>query len=81
MEPFAPLSDLHAAASYVSEKLRAYVCEEAGFGYGVGIPHAFAGSWEVRALSEGLGGAAGEGFEVGQTASGDGPSRGNIVRG
>ncbi|KAG7562350.1 hypothetical protein FFLO_02242 [Filobasidium floriforme] len=63
MEPHAPLSDLHAAASYVSEKLRAYICEEAGFGYGVGIPHAFAGSWEVRALSEGLGGAAGEGFE------------------
>lgn len=71
MEPHAPLSDLHAAASYVSEKLRAYVCEEAGFGYGVGVPHAFAGSWEVRALSEGLGGAAGEGFEVGHTAVGD----------
>jgi hypothetical protein len=69
MEAHAPLSDLHAAASYDSEKLRAYVCEEAGFGYGVGIPHAFAGSWEVRALSEGLGGAAGEGFEVGHKAS------------
>jgi hypothetical protein len=78
MEPHAPLSDLHAAASYVSEKLRAYVCEEAGFGYGVGIPHAFAGSWEVRALSEGLGGAAGEGFEVGQTASKNVVEHGNI---
>jgi hypothetical protein len=81
MEAHAPLSDLHAAASYVSEKLRAYVCEEAGFGYGVGIPHAFAGSWEVRALSEGLGGAAGEGFEVGHTAAGDILPKGNIVCG
>jgi hypothetical protein len=78
MEPHAPLSDLHAAASYVSEKLRAYVCEEAGFGYGVGIPHAFAGSWEVRALSEGLGGAAGDGFEVGHTASENIVVHGNI---
>ena len=67
MDHTAPLSDLHAAATYISELLRAYVDTEAGFTRGNGIPHAFAGSWEVRALSEGLGGAsegAGDGYEV-----------------
>jgi len=67
MDHTAPLSDLHAAATYISELLRAYVDAEAGFTRGNGIPHAFAGSWEVRALSEGLGGAsegAGDGYEV-----------------
>lgn len=60
---YAPLSDLHAAALYISKRLREYVDYEAGFGEG-GIPHAFCGSWEVRALSEGLGGQHGEGYEV-----------------
>ena len=64
MDACAPLADLHAAAVYVSERLKAYVSEEDGYIHGVGIPHAFAGSWEVRALSEGLGGGIGEGFEA-----------------
>ena len=67
MEHTAPLSDLHLAATYISGLLRAYHDPEAGFVSGSGIPHAFAGSWEVRALSEGLGGAsegAGDGYEV-----------------
>jgi hypothetical protein len=67
MDYTAPLSDLHLAAAYISGLLRDYVDAEAGFARGSGIPHAFAGSWEVRALSEGLGGAsegAGDGYEV-----------------
>ena len=71
MDASAPLADLHAAAVYVSERLKAYVSEEDGYIHGVGIPHAFAGSWEVRALSEGLGGGIGEGFEASRTLSPD----------
>jgi hypothetical protein len=65
MEPQATLADLHSAAKYVSDLLRRYVCEEAGYMDGMGVPHAFAGSWEVRALSEGSDGlGSAEGFEV-----------------
>lgn len=56
----ATLADLHAAATHVSQRLSEYDCEEAGFLSGTGIPHAFCGSWQVRAMSE----HDGEGYEA-----------------
>lgn len=49
----ATWNDLHFAASNISALLSDYICPEAGFSSG--IPHAFAGGWQIMALGGDVG--------------------------